>query len=96
MGGGRHGMWVCFVDERTDGPEFMVGQDHFGHLLPLLSAREVFQIGVLENVSVSDHDIKAVIHDLSVTLTKHEIPDLVALQRKRQAVLRDPRGPGIS
>lgn len=50
---------------------------------------------MLENVSVFDHDVKAVIQNLTVLVSVDEVPDSIAVKRVCVAVLYDLGGFGI-
>ena len=65
----------------------MVGEYHFGNSLSMLGLLVVFDVWVLKDVSVFDHDVKAVINNFSILLAIDEVSHFVSIEGVGSAIL---------
>lgn len=65
----------------------MVREYHFGDSLSMLGPLVVFDVWVLKDVSVFDHDVKAVINNFSILLAIDEVSDFVSIEGVGSAIV---------
>ncbi len=85
-------MLILFDVKSVFGSELVVVQKHICDLFPFLRSFQVLDIGMLINVTVFHHDVKASINDFSIFGIVDEVSHCVPVQGVGFTVLYDSGG----
>ena len=80
-------MLIFFKIKNLNRPQLVINQNHFRYLLSFLFPLVIFNVRMLENMSIINHDVKALINNFPVLRLVDEISHLVSWQRIRVPVL---------
>lgn len=88
-------MLILLEVEDIDRSQLMIGQYHLSNSLSFLRSLIILKVRMLKNVSILNHDVKAIIHYPSILLPIDEVSHLISIKWVGIAVLYDSGGPGI-
>jgi hypothetical protein len=80
-------MLILLKIKDIDWSEFVIGEYHFSNSLSFLWSLVVFDVWVLKDVSVVDHELKAVINNFSIFLTIDEVSHFISIEWVGSATL---------